>query len=198
LGYPGHTNDIPLVIDEVEKIHSILANGTLLLREHATAETLREVVPNAGILHIATHGKMEGNNSFLSFLELAPDSNSDGYLRVFDLAQLSLWQTDLVCLSGCETGQTLAKGGELLGLQSSVFQAGATSLLANIWNVEDRASAQLLPDFYRRYMTGKSKAEALRQAQIALRQRGEQANDILEGQFAHPYSFAPFAFFGVG
>jgi CHAT domain-containing protein len=92
----------------------------------------------------------------------------DGILTALEVAELDLSYADLVMLSGCETGLGRAAGGEgLLGLQRAFQVAGARTVVASLWKVDDEATQRLMSDFYfqlwRRHLTP---IEALRQAQL--------------------------------
>lgn len=109
----------------------------------------------------------------------------DGYLNLYDLYQLRL-NAKLVTLSGCATGMNfVAAGDELLGLQRGLFYAGATSLLLSLWDVNDRTTAELMQEFYRRYIQSGDMAGSLQQAMRRLRQENP-----------HPYYWAPFVLVG--
>lgn len=94
---------------------------------------------------------------------------------------------DLMTLSACDTGLgggRDAQGQEIEGLGVIVQRLGAKSVLASLWAVDDRSTGQLMADFYRQHeRDGLNKIEALRRAQLALRQ---------QRSFQHPFYWAPF------
>jgi CHAT domain-containing protein len=76
----------------------------------------------------------------------------------------------LVMLSACETGLAKVTGGdEVIGLARGFIFAGTPSLIASLWTVDDLATAITVKRFYRYLKSGLSKAEALRQAQLVVR-----------------------------
>src|SRR6266536_2870855 len=77
---------------------------------------------------------------------------------------------DLVVLSACQTALGKEIRGEgLIGLTRGFMYAGATRVVASLWSVEDRATAELMKRFYRGMLTkGMRPAAALREAQISL------------------------------
>ena len=202
LAYEGRDKDLMFVQSEVTQIQEIYHNAQLLINEKATITSLQALAPSARILHLATHGKMQSSSPFLSYLEVVANGDGNGRLYVYDAAQFNLHQSDLVCLSACETGQVAVRGGDFLGLQWGFFHAGTYALIANSLPVDDFFTSRLMPDFYRRYQQGQSKAVALREAQLALRRQGEQAtpeNDAqFQRRFLHPYFWSPFALYGFG
>jgi CHAT domain-containing protein/Tfp pilus assembly protein PilF len=104
-----------------------------------------------------------------------PDQD-DGVLTALEVAQLDLGGVELAVLSACETGLGAAAGGEgLLGLQRAFQVAGARSVIASLWKVDDSASRQLMEQVYENLWQADKplgKLEALRQAQLALLRGG--------------------------
>ncbi len=141
-------------------------------------------------LHFATHAFINSNVPALSGLVLARDSTSaeDGVLHVSEIYNLH-FNTDLVVLSACETGQgKLVSGEGLIGFSRAFFYAGAKNLLVSLWKVSDTSTKKLMQYFYRNLLDGKSKAEALQAAQRAL----------INGNstYANPFYWAPFILIG--
>ena len=91
----------------------------------------------------------------------------DGFLRLTDIYNLKL-SADLVVLSACDTALGREVRGEgLIGLTQGFMAAGARSLIASLWQVPDRATAELMTQLYRYMLVdGLRPAEALRKAQL--------------------------------
>jgi tetratricopeptide (TPR) repeat protein/CHAT domain-containing protein len=94
----------------------------------------------------------------------------DGILTAMEVETIDLAKTELVVLSACETGLGKTAGGEgILGLQRAFQVAGAGSVVASLWSVDDAATQVLMTRFYDNLWTRKMpKAEALREAQLFL------------------------------
>jgi CHAT domain-containing protein len=109
---------------------------------------------------------------------------------------LKLSHTRLVVLSGCNTAAADRGGEGLSGLVRAFFFAGAPTVLATHWSVEDRATQAFMSEVFRRYASNRtlSWAEAVRQGMLALMQQvsGKTA------YFAHPFAGAPFFLVGEG
>jgi CHAT domain-containing protein/tetratricopeptide (TPR) repeat protein len=90
-----------------------------------------------------------------------------------EVLNCDLRSTELVVLSACETNVGVAAGGEgLFALQRAFHSAGARTVVASLWKVEDYATAAFMEEFYRQLLQpGQSKAEAFRQSQLALLRR---------------------------
>jgi CHAT domain-containing protein len=91
-------------------------------------------------------------------------------LTAEDVSGLDLSNTELVVLSACETGLGEIQTGEgVFGLRRAFVLAGAQTLLMSLWKVPDEQTKELMVDFYKRLMSGKSRAKALREAQLAMK-----------------------------
>jgi CHAT domain-containing protein/tetratricopeptide (TPR) repeat protein len=124
------------------------------------------------VLHFATHGLIDSRYPALSALALSMfdrDGNSeDGLLRLHDIYNLPL-AAELVVLSACDTALGRAIRGEgLIGLTQGFLYAGSKSILASLWQVPDRATAEFMTRFYDAMLNeGLHPAAALQKAQIA-------------------------------
>lgn len=114
-----------------------------------------------------------------------PDDPRDGILRASEIEAASLQGVDLVVLSACETGLGKVAGGEgLTGLQRAFQIAGARSVIASLWKVEDAATTELMRLFYENLWERKlSKLDALREAQLTMLNRYDAETGQLRGSF---------------
>jgi CHAT domain-containing protein/tetratricopeptide (TPR) repeat protein len=99
----------------------------------------------------------------------------DGILTALEVSEMDLTGLEVAVLSACETGLGKVAGGEgLLGMQRAFAAAGARTVAASLWKVDDEATRVLMADFYTLAWDAKkavSLAEALRQAQLAMMHR---------------------------
>jgi CHAT domain-containing protein len=125
------------------------------------------------IVHFATHGLLNAEHPELSGLVLSLVDErgrpQDGFLQLHDVYGLKLG-ADLVVLSGCETALGKEMRGEgLIGLTRGFMYAGAPRVVASLWRVDDRATAELMKRFYERMLKeGLPPAAALRAAQVSM------------------------------
>jgi CHAT domain-containing protein len=125
-------------------------------------------------LHIATHGLFNSEHPELSGLVLSlvdrEGNRQPGILRAQDIYNLKL-PVELVVLSACRTALGKESGGEgVIGLTRGFFYAGARRVIASLWMVNDKATAELMGRFYRELLGEKrsSPAAALRAAQVSM------------------------------
>jgi CHAT domain-containing protein len=144
------------------------------------------LAPKASIIHLASHGQFDKLNPMDSHLLLTPNKSDTGDLRVKELFSMDL-NASLVTLSACETGLgKITSGDEVIGLNRAFFFAGADSLVSALWRISDVASAITMKRFYRYLSEGMPRAEALRKAQLLVR-----------NLFDHPAYWASFKLTGA-
>jgi CHAT domain-containing protein len=127
-------------------------------------------------VHFATHGLLDSERPGLSSLVLsmvdAEGKPQDGFLRANDIYNLKL-PAELVVLSACQTGLGKEiKGEGLVGLTRGFMYAGAARVVVSLWNVNDKATADLMTKFYGKMLKqGERPAAALRAAQVEMWKR---------------------------
>ena len=91
-------------------------------------------------------------------------------------------------MAACSSGKgKLGAGDDLIGLTRGFMFAGAPSILCSLWDVDDEATRTLMVSFYKNYLSGMSKPEALRKAQVAMQK---------SKKWSHPYYWSAFVLFG--
>jgi len=164
----------------------------LLLGDRATEYEFKREASQYQILHLATHGYFNKLNPLFSGVELEPDTHDDGRLEVHEILGLQL-HADLVTLSACDTAlgggyfADVPAGDDLVGLTRAFLSAGSRSVLASLWEVNDRSTLLLMSSFYGD-LRHEDKGLALAKAQREMLGHG--------GRFAHPYFWAPFVLVG--
>src|SRR5205085_4697147 len=130
------------------------------------------------ILHFATHGLLDPKRPEHSGLLLSTVNREgqaqNGFVGLQDIYGLRA-PVDLVVLSACQTALGKDVRGEgLLGLTRGFMYAGASSVMASLWKVDDEATAELMRQAYVNMLQkGMTPAAALRAAQNYIRQRPE-------------------------
>ncbi len=176
---------------EAEAVAGRRADAMLLLGEAASEKRVKELLPRARRIHLATHGWLDDRRPAFSRLALAPDAGEDGWLFAYEIEPLPMREARVV-LSACETLGAAGRGEGLLGLSRAFLQAGARSVVATAWAVDDQASAVLVEEYERALGRGEDAVSALRAAQVALL-RGGGREGLL---YVHPYFWAAFLHVG--
>ena len=196
--------------------------GKVMLDTAFTERSLRDGLDQSyPIIHIASH------------FQFTPGSMDDSFLLLGDGTRMTLSQirnklnfnsVELLTLSACETAvgddSTSHHGVEVEGLGAIAQQAGAKAVLATLWPVADSSTAALMRALYQAHKVDHlDKADALRQAQIALLRGSAKAEDDsaahrgltrtsgaaqgpatfkadANAPYAHPFYWAPFILMG--
>jgi CHAT domain-containing protein len=156
-------------------------------------EAQKPALADYRVIHFATHAFLNSRHPELSGLVLSTVDRAghpqDGFLRLNEIYNLKL-NADLVVLSGCQTalGQEVRSEG-LVGLTRGFMYAGAPQVLASLWDVRDRATAEFMSRFYepllRRHLAPEA---ALRSAQLAM---------MKDPRWSQPYYWAAFTMQGA-
>jgi CHAT domain-containing protein/Flp pilus assembly protein TadD len=172
------------------------------------------------VLHIATHGVFNPRADALSFLMLGVGQPL--YIRDLRIAQDYFQNLSLVVLSACETALSDIdqSGLELASIASTFLEARVDTVVASLWQVNDRATSDLMQQFYGSLAQSTpeqrvSVGQALRQAQLAMLYGNEATEVVARGTIdiettapragennlprtAHPYYWSPFTIIGNG
>ncbi|MGL5804571.1 MAG: CHAT domain-containing protein [Xenococcaceae cyanobacterium] len=183
-GFPALTH----VNDELKAIENKLSSTVLLDRDF-TSDALGDRIEYSDfpIVHIATHGQFSStlaDTFLLAWNQRIDITELDRILQ--GRVNSNHTAIELLVLSACETASGDKKAA--LGLAGTAVKAGARSTVATLWSVNDRATAELMNHFYEQ-ITKKhtTKAEALRQAQIAL---------LKDPWYKHPFYWSSYVLVG--
>jgi CHAT domain-containing protein len=189
-----HFTMLPGTRDEIVGLADAAGRGSRMLvdRDATEASLKSEPLSEYQVLHFATHGvvNLEFPDRSALILGDGPNSPEDGLLQAREIARLPL-NADLVTISACDMaiGKPEGEAGAASIVQSFLF-AGARSVVASLWRVDDNFTAFLMRRFYRHLLEGEDKASALREAKLEL---------IHEfGPAAIPLHWAGFELFGDG
>jgi CHAT domain-containing protein/lipopolysaccharide biosynthesis regulator YciM len=138
------------------------------------------------ILHIAAHARLNTSSPLFSRIILGNDKEGVDALEVREVYDLDLSKSSLAVLSGCNTQLGAhSKGDDIVGLNRAFIYAGAPTVIASLWTVDDESTSYLMRSFYTHLKQGIGKAEALRAAQSETRKK-----------YSHPYYWASFVLSG--
>ncbi|MEL7501117.1 MAG: CHAT domain-containing protein [Cyanobacteria bacterium J06554_6] len=156
---------LPAVPIELQAITERIWPGEFLLNETFTPDLLvssREQTPY-GIVHLATHGEFKSGNIDNSYIQFWNQRVGIDQVRSLGLNNPPV---ELMVLSACRTA--LGNNEAELGFAGLAVQAGVKTALASLWKVDDVGTAGMMTQFYSSLREEPIKAEALRQAQLAM------------------------------
>ncbi len=199
---------LPYSREEVNRIAALYPKGAAraFLGAEASEEQAKSVGKSARILHFATHGRFDDQIPLNSYLALTipkefRKDQDNGLLQAWEIFEDVRLDADLVVLSACESGLGDEIDGEgLRGLTRAFQFAGARTVASSLWQVNDRATAELMLRFYRYLREGMPKDEALRAAQMELIRGPIEVTDA-DGRkttmdASAPYYWAAFQIYG--
>jgi CHAT domain-containing protein len=204
-------NPLPAVPVELSTIAENLWSGKSFLNQEFTLNNLQQQRRQQSfeIVHLATHADFQAGKPNQSYIQFW-----DTQVTLDEMEQLPLSNpaVELLVLSACRTaiGDTEAE----LGFAGLAVQAGVNSAVASLWYVSDAGTLGLMSEFYRHLQTAPIKAEALRQAQLAMlsgevrlsegqlqTSRGNiplppDLAELQSANWSHPYYWAAFSVIG--
>jgi CHAT domain-containing protein len=162
--------NLPFAEEEAKRIAGLFPGSRLLLGRAATRSAFLDELRRASWVHFAGHALMNRQNPLLSMLALspAPDGSDPGALYARDIYELDLRGTRLVVLAACDSAQGALEGGGGANLARAFLAAGTRTVVAALWQIDDRASEELFAAFYERVRRGIVPATALREAQLSM------------------------------
>lgn len=96
----------------------------------------------------------------------------DGILTGLEISNVQLPNTQLAVLSACETGLGKIEGSEgVFGLQRAFKLAGVNYIIASLWQVPDKETAEFMETFYSHWLGGKTIRKAFLTTQQTMRKK---------------------------
>jgi tetratricopeptide (TPR) repeat protein len=181
---------LPFSAEEVRKIAGVLGNydSRLLIGPEASEAAVKNLsldgrLSQSQYVHFATHGVGGLRQSLV--LNLVDNTDQDGYLELGEVMNLKL-NADVVVLSACNSGRGRLLNSEgMHGLARGFLYAGSRGVICSLWQVDDRATSEIMVSAYRSLVDGRGTADALRAAKLERIANGEP-----------PIFWAPFVIIG--
>jgi CHAT domain-containing protein/tetratricopeptide (TPR) repeat protein len=180
---------LPGAEEEALSIAQLLKTQAITGKE-ATKSAVLQQLPQARIVHLATHGLLDDFTGLgiPGAIALAPNPNSNekfnGLLTASEIVNLKL-NSELVVLSACDTGRGRITGDGVVGLSRSLISAGVPSVIVSLWSIPDAPTSSLMTEFYKQLQQKPDKAQALRQAMLTTMKK-----------YPHPSDWAAFTLVG--
>jgi CHAT domain-containing protein len=184
VAFANATGDLPAAGIEGDQIAAMFPGSKLFKEKQATKQNFLDFGAGAEVLHLATHGESNSDNSLTNYLKMTGDER----VAQEEIFALALDNTSIVTLSACNT----ALGDNLdskfvASLAEAFWLGGSQSVVASLWAVNDDSTGLLMTEFYQGLRQGKGKAQSLKDAQLKV--RGTPG-------YEHPYFWAGFLLFG--
>lgn len=147
------------------------ASAAVITGSAASEQAFREKASRYGVLFLGTHAEMNPKDPMYSRLVLSKDGDGtdvggDGYLYAYELYELDL-KAQLAVIAACETGNGKVDPGEgVRSLGAGFAYAGCPSLVASLWSIDEKVSAQIMDSFFKHLKEGMPKHQALRQTKL--------------------------------
>ena len=164
---------LPGAEEEVKMIGQIL-NVEPLTGKNATKEQVLSRLNSVSLVHIAAHGSAERGEILLSpnLSSSKPPEEKDFLLTMTDVLDAKL-DAKLVVLSCCHSGRGKIKAESVVGIARGFLGAGARSVIASLWAINDKATLTFMGHFYEHLVKGQSTSKSLHEAMKMMRQSGD-------------------------
>jgi CHAT domain-containing protein/Tfp pilus assembly protein PilF len=202
----GDFSPLPFTRKEVEALRGLFPERVrVFIGVEASEEALKRLPAGTSIVHIAAHAFVDerfplDSGLVMTIPAMPSEGAENGILQAWEIFEQIRMNADLVTLSACQTGLGKEMGGEgLIGLTRAFQYAGAHAVLSTLWSVADESTAQFMKTFYGHLKAGKSKAEALRLAQLSFIHHPATASAgyrLPAAALSHPLHWAPFVLNG--
>jgi filamentous hemagglutinin family protein len=171
---PKQLNQLPGAEKEAIAIANLL-DSKAIIGNRATKAAILQKMPEARIIHLATHGLLDDftGGGVPGAIALTPSGKDNGLLSAGELLNLNL-KADLVVLSACNTGRGRITGDGVIGLSRALISAGVPTAIVSLWAVPDAPTAYLMTEFYKNLQQNPDKATALRNAMLATMKQNPQ------------------------
>ena len=186
--------DLPATLVEAQRVSQLVA-GVAVTGSEASEMAFRQALETAPLVHVATHAELNTQNPMFSSIALTStglgNRSDDGRLEVHELLGMHV-RSSLVFLSGCETGVGAAwssafrQGEDFTTLAQAFLYAGARSVVATLWRIEDGAAATFAEQFY----------ENLRRMPPPDALAAAQRSMLVNPKYASPYDWAAYTVTG--
>jgi tetratricopeptide (TPR) repeat protein len=176
---------------EARDVAALYPDPTLLVNEAATKAVFVASAGTYDVVHFAGHAVSNDDYPGLSHLLLAgTNGQPDGTLFAHEIVRMAFERTRLVVLAACRTSVGRVRRGEgVFSLARPFLAAGVPTVVASLWDVDDRATRQLFVAFHQALRKGAAAADALRAAQLAALAKGTASP-------GDPMNWASFAVIG--
>ncbi len=175
---------------ELDQLKSLLPDIKIFSDEAATPTQFFSQLKQADVVHLASHAFADTTYDAFSGLVLSAEEDNDGLVMGYEMDR-RIVSSKLITLSACETGRGQIVSGEgVLGMPRLFLRSGAQTIVMTLWRIDDRFTADFMPQFYDALLTQKLAAgPALSETQRRVLKGTKQ-------QYKHPVYWAAFNVYG--
>lgn len=137
--------------------------------QNSYTQTEDNTLTRSGLLFAGSENTIFSDSTYLS--------DNDGILTALEISTLDLSSLDIITLGACMTAQGDITSDGVFGMQRGFKKAGVNSILMSLWSVDDNATSMLMTEFYKNWINGKSKHDALESAKQSVRSQKEKGWD---------------------
>jgi CHAT domain-containing protein len=190
---------LPGVAADLENLKSVFGDrvDSVLFANQASETQARLLLRRPGMVLFATHGANRPLQPLLSYLLCQRDAEHDGRLTAAEIYRLQVG-AQLIIMSACYSGladQSPLPGDDLFGIQRAFLNAGASTIVAGLWQIDDKSGPPLMRGVFEQLARGQTAAAALASAQRQFLQ--ERRVPGAPGEIhLHPFFWAVFAVAG--
>ncbi len=177
----GGARALPGAEAEVAGAARLYQRHEVLIGRSATKQRFLELAPRFDVVHFGGHALANPEYPLLSRLLFADDVNGEQSLFAHEIARIRFPRTRVVVLAACSTALGAVSRGEgVLGVARPFLGAGVPLVIASQWDVDDRATGQLMLAFHRALADTHDPIRALQTAQLALLRSGDASQALPE------------------
>lgn len=172
-------SNLPNIKSEVDIIPQFFNESRILFQEDATKEAFMDNWDKYDALHYSGHFRYKEDKPLYSYIECSENEK----ITLSKIYELSGDKVSFLSLGGCSSGLLkVYKGEELTGMIKGFFYAGIRSILATLWDVEDKSASEFLITFYEQIQKNNgNKKRAL-----------TYTHNKMKKKYSHPFFYAPF------
>lgn len=194
----AEASPLPGVEQDLANLRQAFGTSVKQVVEAASASevNVKEVLQQPGMLFIATHGRNIPQQPLASYLLCHGDDKNDGHLTAGELFESEI-ASQLIVMSACYSGladQSPLPGDDLFGIERSLLNAGAGTVVSGLWDVYDATGPMLMNGFFRNLVAGQTAAEALAATQRDFLR--EQRKEGPGNPWIHPYFWSVYTLSG--
>jgi CHAT domain-containing protein len=151
---------------EAQQIARAYSSAKRVSEDGLQLDDLIRRAPEADVIHFGGHA-IGDERGFMPSSIVLRRNGREHRVGVSEIAKLRLRRAAVVVLAGCNTARGEQRAAEgVISVAHGFLSAGAPSVIATLWPIDDSAAATFFPRLHRELAKGVPPAEALRAVQL--------------------------------